>query len=264
MDADDRMSALRAAHRAQSLPGIGEEAQRVVSHATDGGEVLRVTGSVAFALRGTSRAGLPRPAPVDIDLVAPAKSERRIAKLLADMGYTPEKEFNARHGDRRLIFWDEPRERKLEVFVGVFVMCHSLPLGARERLELEPETVPAAELLLTKLQIVELNEKDMSDMHALLLTHDVGDGDAHDRINAARVAALCAADWGLHRTVTRTLERLAADPPSYTLSGDQRRLVDARLAELRRALDARPKSIAWRMRARIGDRVRWYEEPEEI
>src|SRR5689334_8752686 len=139
MDPDDRMSALRAAEQAQSLPGIDEEARRVVAHATERGELLRVAGSVAFVIRGASRAGLPRPAPVDIDLVAPAKSNRRIAKLLGELGYTPEKEFNARHGDRRLIFWDESRDRKLEVFVGVFAMCHSLPLGARERLELESE-----------------------------------------------------------------------------------------------------------------------------
>jgi hypothetical protein len=258
------MSALDGAAQAQSLPEIGEEARRVVAGATERGEVLRVTGSVAFALRGTSRAGLPRPAPVDIDLVAPAKSERRIAKLLGELGYAPEKEFNARHGDRRLIFWDEPRDRKLEVFVGVFVMCHSLPLGTRERLEIERETVPAAELLLTKLQIVELNEKDVCDMHSLLLTHNTGDRDGSDRINAARIAELCAADWGLHHTVVRTLDRLGQDPPSYTLSAEQRALVDDRLVKLRHAIDKHPKSMSWRMRARVGERVRWYEEPEEI
>jgi hypothetical protein len=264
MDPDDRMSALRATEQAQSLPGIDDEARRVVAYAKERGELLRVAGSVAFVIRGAPRAGLPRPAPVDIDLIAPAKSNRRIAKLLAELGYTPEKEFNARHGDRRLIFWDESRDRKLEVFVGVFEMCHSLPLGARERLEAESETVPAAELLLTKLQIVELNEKDVTDMHGLLLTHEVGDEDAHDRINAARIAALCAADWGLHRTVTGTLQRLAEDPPSYALSDDQRRLIDRRVQILQRVLEEHPKTLAWRMRARVGERVRWYEEPEEI
>jgi hypothetical protein len=264
MDADDGMSVVPAMGQVQSLPEISEEAQRVVARATERGELLRVTGSVAFALRGAGRAGLPRPAPVDIDLIAPAKSERRIAKLLDELGYTPEKEFNARHGDRRLIFWDEERERKLEVFVGVFVMCHELPLAERARLELESETIPLAELLLTKLQIVELNEKDVCDMHALLLTHEVGDSDREDRVNAQRIAELCGADWGLHRTVSGTFDRLGADPPGYSLTADQRRLVDERVQALRDVLESQPKTFAWRMRARVGERVRWYEEPEEI
>jgi hypothetical protein len=245
----------------QTLPSIGDEAQRVVAQATDRGELVRIAGSVAFQLRVSGRAGLPRPAPVDIDLIAPARSERRIAALLTDLGYTGEKEFNARHGDRRLIFWDQSRDRKLEVFVGVFVMCHSLPLG--ERLDVDAETVPLAELLLTKLQIVELNEKDLCDMHSLLITHEVGGAD-HEQINSQRIAALCGADWGLHHTVGRTLERLAEDPPSYTLAPEQRRLVDDRVRLLRHAIEDQPKTLAWRMRARVGERVRWYEEPEEI
>jgi hypothetical protein len=245
----------------QTLPGIGEEARRVVAQAADRGEVLRVAGSVAFQLRVSGRAGLPRPVPADIDLVAPARTERRVVALLTEVGYTGEKEFNARHGDRRLIFWDQARDRKLEVFVGIFEMCHSLPLG--ERLDVDAETIPLAELLLTKLQIVELNEKDVCDMHSLLITHEVGGGD-DEQINARRIASLCGADWGLHHTVNRTLERLAADPPSYKLPAEQRRLVDARVGVLRQALADQPKTFAWRMRARVGERVRWYEEPEEI
>jgi hypothetical protein len=244
-----------------TLPGIDEEARRVVARATDRGELLRVAGSVAFQIRVSGRAGLPRPAPADIDLVVPARSERRIVAMLTDLGYTGEKEFNARHGDRRLIFWDEARDRKLEVFVGIFVMCHSLPLA--ERLDVDAETIPLAELLLTKLQIVELNEKDLCDMHSLLITHEVGSGD-DEQINARRIAELCGADWGLHHTVDRTLDRLAEDPPSYTLPAEQRRVVDERVGMLRQALEDQPKTFAWRMRARVGERVRWYEEPEEI
>lgn len=257
----DAESASLAMANGQTLPGIGEEAQRVVAHATDRSELLRVAGSVAFQLRVSGRAGLPRPAPVDIDLVAPARSERRIAALLTDLGYSGEKEFNARHGDRRLIFWDQARDRKLEVFVGIFVMCHSLPLS--ERLDVDAATIPLAELLLTKLQIVELNEKDLCDMHSLLITHEIGSGDG-EQINARRIAELCGADWGLHHTVGRTLDRLAEDPPSYTLPAEQRRLVDDRVGMLRQALEEQPKTFAWRMRARVGERVRWYEEPEEI
>jgi hypothetical protein len=250
-EADKRVS--------QTLPDITEEARRVVAEARMQNEVLRITGSVAFHLR--VRVRLPRPELQDIDLVAPSGTERRAARVLADLGYTGEKEFNARHGATRLVFWDRTRDRKLEVFLGNLVMAHTLPLA--ERIAIEPETIPLAEMLLTKLQIVELNEKDVADMHALLISFELGASDG-DLINLERIADLCARDWGLHHTVNRTLDRLATDPPSYTLTPDQRKAVDARISRLRHALEAKPKSMAWRMRARVGERVRWYEQPEEI
>lgn len=245
----------------QTLPDMIDEARRIVAQATERGEVLRLAGGVAFKVRTAERVQLPRPPLNDIDLVARARRERGVLALLTELGYTGEKAFNARHGDRRLILWDEPRERKLEVFVGTLMMCHELPIA--ERLELDTETIPLAELLLTKLQIVELNEKDVADAHSLLITHDVGTGDA-DEINSARIASLCAKDWGLHHTVTRTLARLREDPPGYALTPEQRHLVDERLTKLERAIEEHPKTMSWRMRARVGERVRWYEEPEEI
>ena len=247
--------------QAEILPGIGDEARRVVAHATTRGETLRIAGGVAFQLRVAGRVELPRAPLADIDLVAPARRERRVVALVTELGYEGETAFNARHGDRRLMFWDRARDRKLEVFVGTFTMCHELPIA--ERLDIETETLPLAELLLTKLQIVELNEKDVSDMHSLLVTHDVGDSDGEE-INAKRIGALCGRDWGLHHTVIKTLERLGEDPPSYTLTLEQRGLVDERLERLRTAIDEQPKSMGWKMRARVGERVRWYEEPEEV
>jgi len=244
-----------------TLPDIADESRRVVSEARGRGEVLRVAGSVAFRLRVGDRVRLPRPALQDIDLVAPSGRERRTTRVLTDLGYTGERDFNARHGASRLLFWDRARERKLEVFVGTFVMCHTLPIA--DRLGIEPETIPLAEMMLTKLQIVELNEKDVADMHSLLIAVDVGESDV-DQINAKLIAALCARDWGLHHTVSRTLDTLGSDPPSYQLTGGQRMVVDDRVAKLRTALEAEPKSVAWRLRAKVGERMRWYEEPEEI
>jgi hypothetical protein len=246
---------------AQTLSDITAEARRVVSSATTRDAVVRITGSVAIQVHVAGRVALPRTAPNDIDLMAPSRAERWLVPFLTELGYTGEKAFNARHGDRRLLFWDLGRDRKLEVFVGVFSMCHTLPLA--ERLEVESETIPLAELLLTKLQIIEINEKDMSDMHSLLITHSVGKSDVGE-INGDRIGALCARDWGLHHTVARTLDRLGSDPPSYTLTTQQRALVDERVEDLRGALDEHPKSLAWRTRAKVGERVRWYEEPEEI
>ena len=37
-----------------------------------------------------------------------------------------------------------------------------------------------------------------------------------------------------------------------------------RLDDLRIRVDEEPKSPRWRIRARVGERVKWYEEPEEV
>jgi hypothetical protein len=245
----------------QTLPDITEESRRIVREATDRGELLRLSGGVAFHLRTSGHVGIPRAPLNDIDLVAPARTDRRLVTLLTELGYVGERQFNARHGDQRLIFQDPERDRKLEIFLGPLVMCHTLAVA--ERLEVEPETLPLAELMLTKLQIVELNEKDVADMHSLMITYEVGGGDL-EQINATHISRLCSRDWGLHHTVSKTLDRLRDDPPGYTLSAEQRRLVDQRIHKLQRALEQHPKSVAWRMRAKVGERVKWYEQPEEI
>jgi hypothetical protein len=165
------------------------------------------------------------------------------------------------HGARRLLFYDEPNDRQVDVFVGTFEMCHQLPL--EERLELEPRTLPLAELMLTKLQIVKLNEKDRYDLYSLLLTHEVADHD-NDAINAGWIAELCSRDWGLYRTVQINLERLRTQLAVPGLEPAELEVIRRRVGEIEQAVERSPKSAKWKMRARVGDRVRWYEDPEEI
>jgi hypothetical protein len=221
---------------------------------------LRALGGVAVRLR------TPRVPPAlareyrDIDLVTARRRSADVARLLEGGGYRPEPEFNALRGDRRLLFHDDEHARQVDVFVGAFAMCHEIPVV--ERLELEPRTIPLAELLLTKLQIVEVNDKDLRDAATLLLGHEVADRDG-DAVNAARVASLCAADWGLWRTAGQTLQRLRSELPTLGLGAAEQAVVDERAAALEGAMDAAPKSVRWKLRARIGDRARWYEEPEE-
>jgi hypothetical protein len=139
-------------------------------------------------------------------------------------------------------------------------MCHTLPLD--ERLELDAVTVPLAELFLSKAQIFELNAKDALDMLALLVDHDVASGD-DDVINAARIGDLCAKDWGLWRTTTRSLQTLDAMVDRVDLDHPARETIRGRLTALRAALDDTSKSLKWKARNRVGDRVPWYELPED-
>jgi hypothetical protein len=236
------------------------EALRLISAAQAQGLILRAIGGVAVYLQ--AREGRPRlPRRVkDIDLAAPAGSGGSVSRFLDAAGYQADQMFNALRSGRRLLYHDLLHHRHLDVFVGEFAMCHEIPLTGR--LDREPLTVPREELLLSKLQIVELTENDQNDIYNLLLHHDVGEnGDAG--ISSAFVAALCARDWGLWRTCQRSIGRSLQTLEASGLDPDEQKAVGSGLESLQARIDAEPKSLRWRMRSQVGDRVRWYQEPEE-
>ena len=79
--------------------------------------------------------------------------------------------------------------------------------------------MPLAELVLTKLQIVELNEKDVRDTALLSDGHAVSCHD-DETINGERIAELCGGDWGPWRTITHNLERCREHLGDYSLPED--------------------------------------------
>jgi hypothetical protein len=244
------------------LPGIVDEGRRILARAEDENVTLRLLGGVAVVLR--ARNGLPEPfvrVYQDLDFATSRGAAKSCASLLRQLGYEPSVQFNALHGNERLLFFDEQHGRKADVFVGRFRMSHQIPLEGR--LSLEPLTVPLAELLLTKLQIAELNEKDVRDSLALFHGHPVSDEDG-DTVNGARVAELLSDDWGLWRTFTGNLAVCRDHLARYDLAGEEKRRVAERIDALVERIEAEPKSRAWRLRARIGERKRWYETPEEV
>lgn len=242
-------------------PDILQAAVELVEHAAQSGIALRLLGGIAVRLHSPSAArGVLARSYADIDLLLPSRRGVDVEALLAQLGYEPDREFNLLNGDRRLLFFDPPNDRQVDIFVGGFEMCHRIPIA--ERAVLDTPTLPLAELLLTKLQIVQLNPKDAGDCLAMLLDHPAGAGD-HETINAGRIAELCARDWGLWRTITGNLE-LIQGIDMLALEPVMRRTVTERAGELRLAIDAAPKSLRWKTRAAIGERVRWYELPEEV
>jgi hypothetical protein len=246
----------------EPLPGIEDEVRRVLDGAAERGATLRAIGGLAIHLHAP--ADLPegvRRSYKDIDLVTTRRGDRDVARLMESMGYTPNRQFNTLNAGRRLLFYDVPHERQVDVFVGSFKMCHTIPIA--ERLDVDPLTVPLAELLLTKLQIVHLNEKDQRDILALLVSHTIGETD-DDVINGERIAQLLAEDWGLWRTSHMNLERTREALPDYQLSADEQRLVSERANQLWAIVEQAPKSGKWKLRDRIGDRKCWYELPEEV
>jgi hypothetical protein len=227
---------------------------------------VRLLGGVAIWIRASpaARAALGRSYP-DIDLVAHKKQSRDLRGVLEDQGLEPERVFNATHGARRLLYHGPASAGwHADVFLDTFEMSHTLDLGAR--LEAEPGgvTLPAAELLLTKLQIAEVNRKDLSDTAMLLWDHAPATADGPGQLNLAHLSATCAADWGLFTTITDNLTAAAAILPDLIPPGTDRDRITARTATITTALHDAPKTTSWKLRAKIGRRKRWYQTPEEI
>jgi hypothetical protein len=239
-----------------------EEATRVLKQAESKGVVLRLLGGVAFYLHCPSarRANLAR-SYGDLDFIGHARQSAEIKALFAELGYLQRERFNALHGGRRLGFTASGRQRRVDVFLDVFEMCHRFDL--KGRLEIDGQTVSLADLLVTKLQIVQTNEKDVGDVICLLIDHEVGDQDVGDVINGAYVARLCGEDWGVYKTFTMKLAMLAVVAERWKMEEPEREVVIRRIGRLTEAIESARKSLAWKMRAAIGERVRWYELPEE-
>jgi hypothetical protein len=243
------------------LPDIVAEADRLLVSSRAANVPIRLLGGLAIQRQvGSELAPALRRPSADIDLATPNGRGQDVVGLLTANGYAADSHFNAVQGQRRLVFYDDANARKVDVFVGTFEMCHAIPVSLR--IDVDPDTIPLAELLLTKLQVVELNDKDLRDMVALLLYKDVTSDDAG--INASYIAQLLGGDWGLWRTTRTNLERIRDGVAGYDLEGAEQRHVHAACDTIWAAIEAEPKSRQWRLRSRIGDRKRWYELPEEV
>jgi len=236
------------------------EGARIAQAAKDAELELRVVGGVAVALRCASSASPPLSrAYKDVDVAGRAADRVRITALLTDAGYLADEQFNALNGARRLLFYDIPNQRRLDVFLDRVELCHKIDL--LPRLSIPGATLPLADLLLMKLQVVETNDKDFTDMAALLVDQPFADHD-DDAINVDYLCELAGHDWGLWRTMTMVAGRL--ETHSATLGDDAiGAAVHEKVTELLARLEATPKSRGWRLRSRVGDRVRWYELPDD-
>ena len=191
------------------------------------------------------------------------KQRREFEAFITEAGYSPNKQFNLLNGAHRQIYFQNGSELKVDIFVGDFEMCHKIAL--EDRLTADPLTIPLAELILSKAQVVEINKKDLLDLTSLLLFNETAEGD-DSRINLTQLARLCSAEWGLYKTVSINLDRVAdlasqADSPFEPRDRD---LILARVNQIRQTFVSMPKPLAWTLRDRVGTRVRWYEEVEEV
>lgn len=247
---------------AAPLEDIEREARRVLAASAAEGITVRVLGGLAIAMLATG----PIPEPLrrdygDIDIAVSRADARRLTSVLERLGYEANLRFNNLHGSRRLLFYDRKNGRQLDVFVGAFKMCHELALD--RRLAAVPETLAPADLLLTKLQIVEVNPKDLADAATLLYECEIGESDTPRTINIARLVDVMSKDWGWYTTVSDNLAAVA-DLARDRLSPQDAQTVVRRIDAINTGVERAPKSVSWKLRARVGRRVQWYELPEEV
>lgn len=241
---------------------ILSEARRLIAGALERGIAVRLLGGAGIALHAHGEV----PAPLareyrDLDFVVSRTSRSAWRDMLQAFGYTPDVQFNTLHGHQRLLHFDRVNTRQLDTFVGAFQMSHSLDLN--DRIAGPGPSLSPADLLLTKLQVVEINRKDLTDILLLLAHHSVGTG-GPEGIDADRLGSVLGGDWGWYTTVTANLNRLDVVLHEPGLDDALRIRLTSQIAGLRLAAESAPRSLRWRLRGLVGRRLPWYDLPEEV
>ncbi|ABW01216.1 nucleotidyltransferase family protein [Caldivirga maquilingensis] len=248
-----------------SVPQTVELGLRIINSSEERGLTVRLLGGVAvYILASDVYPKVPSLSrvPKDIDLVAHVKDSSKLTSLMEDMGIEADKRFNALHGYERLMFRNPRDGTRIDVFLDVFRESHVINL--KDRLEVFKPTIPPSDLLLTKLQIWSISERDIKDIVALLFKFRISNNDSMNELNINRLIELTSNDWGLYKTImvnlSRVTEYIRSKGELSNISGD----VISKINDISLKIEKAPKSMRWRLRSIIGERVKWYEEPEEV
>lgn len=236
-----------------------EEGERVIEAADERDLRVRLIGGTAIYQHAETLREQPfKRGYRDVDFVCTREDEEAVVEMMTDLGYEANRRFNTMRRFR-LEFTDPVNERKADYIIDRFDFCHEWSL--RDRIGLDYPTVPIEDLLLSKLQIVEVSDRDVRDVIAMLNDHPVESGEGTEQIDPDYVADLCGADWGLCKTVRMSLDRIDEYVRGNDLTVDEDR-IDARVDALRTAIDEQPKTIRWKLRSLVGERKQWYKEVE--
>lgn len=235
-----------------------DRAVPICQKAESAGISLKLLGGIAVAASAKNGSkAFPREYK-DFDFFALSSDRKAISKLLEEAGMKPDKMFNALHGATRMIYFDEEMQVSVDVLLDSFQMCHKVNL--KERVPKSKIHIPPSDMLLTKMQIVKITENDMRDTAALLCDFEVGDRDSESELDGAYVAQVLANDWGFHKTFSINVDKLL----SYLEGKPEGEVPSRRIRALWSKVEATPKTFKWKMRERVGEKVKWYEEPESV
>jgi len=236
-------------------------AREAITAAAQRGVCLRLLGDMAVkaVCHSAARITLP-PEGLDLDFAVYGRDRKQLDLMMESLGYAPHRRFNALHGHTRLKYAAEQEGVALDIFVDTFHMCHRLQFA--HRLELSELTLPVADLLLSNLQIVQMGEKDLRDIYAILCDYEPGPAGGANSLDADYLASVCSDDWGWYKTVTLNLDKSIELVDDF-LGDEDKQLYVSRARRIRQIIEAVPKSLRWQARARIGETRRWYDLPEE-
>ncbi len=246
---------------AEFQKGFVVEALRIVEEADRQGIILRLMGAIAIRLHSPDFAFLHEKLGrkiTDIDFVAYEKQSTKIEKFFESQGYRRKLlSFSFAMGGR-MIFLHESSGRHVDVFLDRLEMCHKIEF--KKRLEVDTPTIPLAELLLQKMQIVKISEKDIIDTTMLIIEHDIGDTD-DNIINVVYISDILSKEWGFYYTVTTNLRKVASLAQEFdTLEEEDKHTIAGRIEKILELLESQPKSRGWKMRARVGTSKKWYKD----
>jgi hypothetical protein len=241
-----------------------ERALSLVNQGREQGIELRILGSLAYRLHCPANLALfdaMQRDLTDIDFAASGRQRKEVRAFLERLGYVIDQDLLVTTEGARFAFTEPPTGCVVDVFFDQLNFCHPIPL--RDRLSLDYPTITPTDLLLEKMQIVEINPKDIKDSIVLLLEHDLDSGQA-ETVDGGYIAQLLSADWGFYYTVTQNLDRLRRElAAAASLTPAQAQVVGERIDVLDRLVEEAPKTRKWKLRARIGPRVKWYQEVAE-
>ncbi len=192
----------------------------------------------------------------DIDVIIPRNEAKVFYEFFNEIGYRENKRFNSLYGDRRLIFINADNGIKLDVFFDRFEMSHKFDF--KNRLNICSKTLPISDLLMTKLQIVNLNQKDISDILAIFLDHEFGNEPCQN-IEDKYILKYTSNDWGIYRTFTVNLIKAMQYLPQLSIENDLKYKINGKILAFMREIEMGSKTIKWKIRSIIGERKRWYE-----
>ena len=238
-----------------------EEAKRVIDEAEKVNVTLRLLGGLAIRVHCHGQHSSHIRAYHDTDFFGLRIQSAQIELLFKKLGYVANPRFNNLHGYERLAFYDKSHDRNVDVFLDRFEMDHELDF--KREVGLDRYTIPLTDLLLTKVQVVKVNEKDLKDIVALLEDHEVASNSDKETIDLGYIAELCSKDWGLHKSVMANLDTFESFITGRKLVVRDEEAIMKKVKAIREAIAQKPKSLRWKIRAKIGERMRWYEEVEE-
>lgn len=195
----------------------------------------------------------------DIDLVGLSEDSDTIQDLFEEFGYEIDTDLLLAGWGNRYVFYGDDHE--VDVFLDEVSMCHTIELADRLTAGENEYALPAADLLLEKAQIIEINEKDLKDLTLLLMETPLTEDETG--INRTYITDLLASDWGFYNTVTMNLHKLQHYLDRAPITSEERGRVEQRVEELLAAIESAPKSLRWKARSKVGERVQWYTEVEE-